>query len=112
MKTAAKLDTRVLDAIIAQHQQEAGVIVRGGAFSVAGHAAVKAPYDTGALSTGIKAEEYKGPLVWWAHDAVDYGIYQELGTSKMGAHPFMVPAVETVRPEWNKHWREFFKRWR
>lgn len=112
MSVTVKLDTRVLDSMIAQHQQEAGVIVRGAAGSVQGQAAVKAPFDTGALSGSIKADEHKGPLNWWVHDAVDYGIYQELGTSKMGAQPFMVPAVETVRPQWNKYWREFFKRWR
>jgi len=30
-------------------------------------------------------------------DGVEYGIYQELGTSKMPAHPFMTPAVEAMR---------------
>ena len=114
---SVKLDTRVLDAIIAQHEQRAGVIVRGGAFSVAGEAAVRAPFDTGALKGGIKAEEHTGPLNWWAHDSVDYGIYQELGfthwiSGKYIQNPFMVPAVEAVRPQWNKNWREFFKRWR
>ena len=33
-------------------------------------------------------------------DGVNYGIYQEFGTSKMGAQPFMSPAVEAVRPGW------------
>ena len=31
-------------------------------------------------------------------DGVEYGIYQELGTSRMAAQPFMRPAVEAVRP--------------
>ena len=31
------------------------------------------------------------------HDGVDYGIYQEFGTTKMAAHPFMTPAAEAVR---------------
>jgi len=31
-------------------------------------------------------------------DGVNYGIHQEFGTVKMAAHPFMVPAVENVRP--------------
>ena len=31
-------------------------------------------------------------------DGVNYGIHQEFGTVKMKAHPFMVPAVEQVRP--------------
>lgn len=32
-------------------------------------------------------------------DGVTYGIYNELGTSKMAAHPFMSPAVEAVRAD-------------
>ena len=31
-------------------------------------------------------------------DGVHYGIYQEFGTSKMAAHPFMSPAIEAIRP--------------
>ena len=31
-------------------------------------------------------------------DGVNYGIHQEFGTVKMAAHPFMVPAIENVRP--------------
>jgi len=34
-------------------------------------------------------------------DGVEYGIYQEFGTVKMGAQPFMSPAVEAVRPGWD-----------
>jgi len=30
-------------------------------------------------------------------DGVSYGIYQEFGTIKMAAHPFMHPAVEKIR---------------
>lgn len=30
-------------------------------------------------------------------DGVEYGVYQELGTVKMSAQPFMRPAVEAVR---------------
>lgn len=30
-------------------------------------------------------------------DGVTYGIYNELGTSKMPAHPFMSPAVEAAQ---------------
>ena len=41
----------------------------------------------------------KGPApVRIVADGVEYGIYQEMGTVKMDAHPFMVPAVEAVRP--------------
>ena len=38
-----------------------------------------------------------GTITRWVHDGVEYGIYQELGTSQMGAQPFMRPAVEANR---------------
>lgn len=38
-------------------------------------------------------------------DGVEYGIYQELGTKRMGAHPFMRPAVEAVRQGFLKAWQ-------
>lgn len=34
------------------------------------------------------------------HDGVDYGIYQEFGTSRgVPPHPFMTPALEAVRSQ-------------
>jgi HK97 gp10 family phage protein len=111
MRQVAKLDTRILDRMIAEHPEEAAKIVRAGALAVQGRAVTNAPVDTGALKSSIDAEEKDGPLNWWVHDGVEYGIYQELGTSKMAAQPFMVPAVEAVRPDWRRNWREFFKRW-
>ena len=51
-----------------------------------------APVDTGALSESIKYEmvdEYTARI----HDGVPYGIFQELGTSKMAAQPFFIPAI-------------------
>ncbi len=36
-------------------------------------------------------------------DGVDYGIWQETGTERQGyAQPFMRPAVEAVRPGWER----------
>lgn len=35
-------------------------------------------------------------------DGVNYGLFNEWGTSKMTAVPFMRPAVEAVRPGFNK----------
>jgi hypothetical protein len=112
-----KLDTRVLDRMIAEHEREASQIVRGGSFAVMGHAIDKAPVDLGALKNSIEAEERKGPLDWWVHDGMEYGIFQELGfhhyiTGVFIQNPFMVPAVEKVRPEWNKNWRDFFRKWK
>jgi len=33
-------------------------------------------------------------------DGVNYGIWNEIGTYKMTAQPFMSPAVEAIRPGW------------
>lgn len=46
----------------------------------------------------------KGKPVRILHDGVAYGIYNELGTSRMSAQPFMTPAVEGVREEFIKGW--------
>lgn len=43
-----------------------------------------------------------GETVAIVADGVEYGIYQEMGTSKMKAHPFMHPAAEAVRPSLTK----------
>ncbi len=44
-----------------------------------------------------KALREKNP-VWIVADGVDYGLYQELGTTKMAAQPFMVPTAEQLWP--------------
>jgi len=38
-------------------------------------------------------------IAYYLHDGVHYGIYQELGTSKMRARPFIRPAVEQAMRE-------------
>ena len=43
-----------------------------------------------------------GKVVRILHDGVDYGIYNEFGTSRMAAHPFMIPAIEIIRPAFFK----------
>lgn len=108
-----KLDTAKLDALIRAMPDRAGKIVKTGAFAVQGEAATRAPYDTGALQNTIKADEVDN-LHWEVHDGVEYGIYQELGFRhyRSGAfiqNPFMVPAVEAVRPQYSAMWKEFFK---
>lgn len=55
-----------------------------------------APVDTGFLRSSIsttvgRLEAEVGPT---AH----YGIYQELGTSRMGPQPYLFPALDQVTP--------------
>ena len=91
-----KLDTRVLDAIAKGLDKNSDQVLASVAFQVEAEAKVRAPVDTGALKNSIHTEKKKQGLYWVA-DGVEYGIYQELGTHKMSAHPFMKPAVEKVQ---------------
>jgi HK97 gp10 family phage protein len=77
-------------------RQRAGQAVRKAAFDIEAGAKQRAPVDTGALKGSIKAEminDLNAEIV----AGKDYAIYQELGTHKMAAHPFMGPAAEALR---------------
>ncbi len=54
-----------------------------------------APVDTGALRADIAI--YSAPLLRQIGNNIHYAIYQEYGTYKMKAHPFLFPAFEANR---------------
>ena len=91
-----KLDTKVLDRIAANLGKNADQIVHSLAFEVEATAKTLAPVDTGALKNSINTKKVKESL-YHVQDGVHYGIYQEYGTSRMAAQPFMTPAIERVR---------------
>lgn len=103
-----RIDVAKLSQLISELPGRAEAIVKGGAEAVQGRAAALAPVDTGALKNSIHTEG-RGGLVYWVADGVEYGIYQELGTSRMRAQPFMVPGAEWVRPQYTKMWKDLFK---
>jgi len=41
--------------------------------------------------------------------AVNYAIYNELGTRRMAARPFLAPAVEAYRQRLQTAWRELLR---
>lgn len=102
-----EVNTEGLDAILARMPGKTAEILDSGAQAVQGRAAAIAPVDTGALANSIHSEDH-GEFTRWVADAVEYGIYQELGTSRMAAQPIMSPAVEWVRPQWIRRWKELF----
>ena len=106
---AVRLDTAKLDQIIARFPYESEEVVKAGAQAVQGYAANAAPVDTGALRASIQASK-RGSLLWWVADGVEYGIYQELGTYRMSAQPFMVPAVERAQRQYTALWVTLFNR--
>lgn len=126
---SVKLDTRKLNKIIKSVDGDAGKVVRKIGFAVEAKAKELAPIDLGPLKAGIyvrtindnqlpvipapaervelpapasKTEVNVGP-------SVDYGIYQELGTGKMAAQPYLGPAirhVESSLADFNGDWKE------
>lgn len=54
------------------------------------------PIDTGRLRASIHIEPLGG-LAYQVITNVHYAIYQEFGTSKMKAHPYMRPAAAVAR---------------
>lgn len=58
--------------------------------------------DDKELKRLMSALSAQGDVVRLVADGVEYGIYQELGTSKAPAQPFMTPAVEAMRPRFAK----------
>jgi HK97 gp10 family phage protein len=90
------LDTKVLDKFAASLGQSTDQAMSGIAHQVEGEAKNLAPVDTGALKNSINTQKLSEKHYIVA-DGVEYGIYQELGTKKMSAHPFLIPAVELVK---------------
>lgn len=58
-----------------------------------------APVDTGRLRASIawQIERHHGRLSAVVGTNVEYAIYQEFGTSRMAAHPFLRPALAAAR---------------
>jgi HK97 gp10 family phage protein len=98
------LDTRLLDKLIRESPAEVDRHLRETGFSIASDWAQGVNVATGALRNSILAESPKkmGDLHYRVQDGVEYGIYQELGTSRMAAHPALIPAVE-------RNWQPFIQ---
>ena len=54
------------------------------------------PVDTGALKNSINANG--GGSDWRVDSPASYSVFQEFGTSRMAARPYMIPALERVAP--------------
>ena len=68
-------------------------VVKKYAFAIQADAAGNAPVDTGALKNSMTAEPISGPN-WIVSDSVEYGVFQELGTSRNPALHFLGGAAE------------------
>lgn len=65
-------------------------------------AEINAPVDTGALrnsiGTTITGDGRHGSMTAIVGPTVNYAVYVELGTSRMGAQPFLFPAADRHGP--------------
>lgn len=91
--TQLKLDTEVLD----KYAEHLGVnmdrAIAAIAHQVEGYAKDNAPVDTGALKNSLNTSK-EGEAKYYVQDGVEYGLFVELGTYKMSAQPFLIPAME------------------
>lgn len=108
MSVVVTLDMTGLLNAMAKVKPNSAKIVAQAALKVEAQAKVNAPVDTGALKNSLNSEQMN-PLLWRVQDGVTYGIYQELGTYKMAAQPFLIPAVESVSSEYIAMWRSLFE---
>lgn len=89
---------QILDQIRAQAAQAIDSTLA----DAAARAASLAPVDTGALKSDItyKPATKQGGVIVGSFGAytVDYAIYQEMGTYRMAARPFIRPAADATFP--------------
>lgn len=78
-------------------KQEAKRVVDNAALRVEKKAVQLAPADTGYLKQHIVSSS-DGPLSAKVVAEAEYSVYQEFGTRKMSAQPFMTPAVKQESP--------------
>jgi HK97 gp10 family phage protein len=87
----------LLPAIAAQLEHKAAEAIGKAALDIEARAKQLAPVDTGNLRNSITAEQ-QGTLAWIVAVGAVYGIYQEYGTHKMAASPYLTPAFMAVAP--------------
>jgi HK97 gp10 family phage protein len=89
-------------------KQKAELAVTKAAADIEAQAKVRAPVDTGLLKNSIQSRR-EGDLRHIVESPVHYSVYQEFGTRKMPAQPFMLPAVEFVKPSFEMAMRSLVR---
>lgn len=104
------IDTSVLQKITREIKPRAAKVVKNYGLMIVSGSVKRAPVDTGRLINSITANsKMVGELTFRIQDGVTYGIFQELGTSKMAANPFLVPSLEEHRERFLRAFSEVFK---
>ena len=98
MSFEIQMDTRGLDALIRQCPDIADELALTLGYEVEAKAKIHAPVDTGFMKNNIDTSgpAEQGPGQALVTSAAEYSEHVEYGTSRMGAQPFMTPAVAEV----------------
>jgi len=91
------IESNKLPGLPAEARRHLSQAVRKAAHDIEARAKTKAPVDTGALKASIKARAVD-QLTSEVVVGQSYGLFQEFGTVRMAARPFLRPAVEEVGP--------------
>jgi HK97 gp10 family phage protein len=91
--------------IQSQLEKALSELIRKTAFSIEARAKSLAPVDTGLLRNSIQTE-IKSPLHAVVGTNVEYAPHQEFGTRFQKGKPFMTPAVDAEKKEFEKRVRE------
>ena len=91
------VDYSLLDEMIAGLDDKVAEIVLDIGGETALEASENAPFDTGDLARSyIEESKMTDKMTYTVSDGVPYGIFQELGTSRLPARPHLIPAFEKV----------------
>jgi len=104
MSVRIKVDSKI-PQLTESVRRKAQAAIAKAASDIEAQAKARAPEDTGLLKNSINTHREEpggvgGQLrhFWVIESPVHYSVYQEFGTRKMAAQPYMVPAVEFVKP--------------
>lgn len=86
-----------LPEVLAIVEERVGIGVGKVAFDIEAQAKQRAPVRTGYLRSAIQTTVESEKMATVVAGA-SYSAYQEFGTYKMSAQPYMVPAIEAVAP--------------
>jgi len=92
---------RKIEALAKKNDKELRTVIQKAVIIVEGRAKENAPYEFGKLRASITHEvksTSKGHIGKVGTD-VEYAPFQEFGTSKMAAHPYLFPAMKMSRED-------------
>lgn len=97
-----------IPAVTAGMRPKARAAVMLTAANIEGTAKTLAPVDIGNLRSSIQHAP-TGDLAAEVTVGAEYAIYVEMGTTRMGAQPYLLPAVEQQTPAFQAAMRGIFQ---